>query len=141
MRGLMIATLLLAGCPEHGSRGQVETARFVPLLCTGGNPGEPSCPINNVDLSNFGVAGARFLLAARPMSSGLQITGLMNATGRQGIAVDGLQLVLFENGVEVQHLELAAHYAVTPEWPILPQPNIDVIVPTTTTQMSLRADA
>jgi hypothetical protein len=137
---LLLACLVLAGCAEQGSRGPLfETSRFAPQLCTRGNPGEPTCPTNIVDLTNFGVPDARFILVVRVVSTGLEVAGLMEARGRDGIAVDGLHLVVFENDVELQQIELAVFYAVTPEGPILPEPRIDAIVPSTTTQIALRA--
>ena len=58
---------LLLGCSDGGSTvddGPVSSSKFSPLLCTGGSPGEPTCPITVVEL-DLG-APLRLTLVATP---------------------------------------------------------------------------
>src|SRR5262249_40548506 len=57
---------------------ELATARFTPLLCTSGNPGDPTCPINYVDLTGIlqGWAGAQIKMVAQPLSQDLYVTNL-----------------------------------------------------------------
>lgn len=35
----------------------IRSPKITPMLCTAGNPGDPTCPINPIDLSSLGVPG------------------------------------------------------------------------------------
>jgi hypothetical protein len=64
----------------------IETTPFQPLLCTSGQPGSPTCPINTVDLTALGTA-ATFTFVAEALSNDLYATQLSFTAG-----VDGLYL-------------------------------------------------
>ena len=96
------ALLLLAGCPEHGSRpdgatgSELETARFVPQLCTGGQPGDPTCPVNVVVLDFSGVS-ARLGFVMQALGSGLFMTNVQLEAGLAGFAVRNLMVRMWTN--------------------------------------------
>jgi hypothetical protein len=138
MRWAVIAGFGLVGCSEHGSRG-LETLPLVPQLCTSGNPGEATCPRNVVDLGTF-VEGARFLFVARPLDTGLELTSLV-AAGPRGLGIEHLQVVVFENGVEVQDVELSPIVVLKPNDSIEVGQGTKIVVETTPPQMSLRASS
>lgn len=68
----------------------LETAAFTPVLCTSGNPGDPTCPITYVDISNLvqGWAGARIKFVAQPLSSALYVTELALEGGAEGVYIE-----------------------------------------------------
>ncbi len=77
-----------------GSVGEVdtglETAPFTPLLCTSGTPGEATCPINYVDISNLveGWMGAKIKFVAQPLSQDLYLTNLALEGGPEGVYLE-----------------------------------------------------
>jgi len=66
------------------------TAPFTPLLCTGGNPGDATCPITNVDLSPLVAnwAGAKIKFVAQPLSGALYVTDLTLEGGAEGVYLE-----------------------------------------------------
>jgi mono/diheme cytochrome c family protein len=68
----------------------LETEPFTPLLCTSGNPGDPTCPITYVDISPLvtGWAGARIKLVAQPLSQDLYVTNLSLEAGSEGVYIE-----------------------------------------------------
>src|SRR5688572_4699641 len=91
-RGRCIVTaLLVVGCgdpapagsdaavvPEVDAPPVYRTPPFVMQICTGGNPGDPNCPINVVGLDAFGevAAGAQLRFVAQPLSQDLYLTDI-----------------------------------------------------------------
>jgi len=69
--------------PDQG----LQTGKFTPLLCTGGNPGDPTCPINHVSLDGLGLPGATIDLVAQALSQDLYVTDL-----KLSASVDGVYL-------------------------------------------------
>ena len=69
------------------------TPPFVMLICTGGNPGDPNCPINVVSLDAFGdvAAGAQLRFAAQPLSQDLYLTDI-RVIGNSQLHIVGLYL-------------------------------------------------
>ena len=65
----------------------LETGQFQPLLCTSGNPGDATCPVNHVALDGVGLAGATIDLVAQPLGSTLYVTDL-----KLSASVDGVYL-------------------------------------------------
>src|SRR5437879_6644450 len=59
----------------------IETAQFPVMLCTSGNPGDATCPINKVDLSPLGPAGAELDFVAQALSGDLYATGMAFKAG------------------------------------------------------------
>jgi hypothetical protein len=76
----------VAGTVDTG----LETARFTPVLCTGGNPGDPTCPITYVDISSLvpNWAGARIKFVAQPLSQDLYVTNLALEGGAEGVYIE-----------------------------------------------------
>lgn len=78
-----------AGATGGADPGLV-TARFTPVLCTGGNPGDPTCPITYVDISglaqNWG--GAKISFVAQPLSEDLYVTHLQLEGGPDGVYIE-----------------------------------------------------
>ncbi len=68
----------------------LETARFTPVLCTGGNPGDPTCPITYVDISGLveNWAGAKIRFVAQPLSQDLYVTNLTLEGGPEGVYIE-----------------------------------------------------
>lgn len=65
MRSLLAFALI--GCSGGSSSpdAATNTGPFSPQLCTGGNPGDATCPINTIDL---GVSGSKLTFAFQPDS-------------------------------------------------------------------------
>jgi hypothetical protein len=100
MQKLAIAALVLAaGCTEHGSSAggdatagsDLETQRFQPQICTGGQPGEPSCPVNLVALE-LGEGRGTFSFVVQGLGSGMFLTDMKLAPGPSGLRIQGLTL-------------------------------------------------
>jgi cytochrome c553 len=68
----------------------LKTEPFTPLLCTGGVPGDATCPINTVDISTLvqGWAGAKIKFVAQPLSQDLYLTNLAIEGGAEGVYVE-----------------------------------------------------
>lgn len=68
----------------------LETALFTPVLCTGGVPGDPTCPITYVDISTLvpNWAGARIKFVAQPLSQDLYLTNLALEGGAEGVYIE-----------------------------------------------------
>lgn len=66
----------------------IETPQFVLMMCTAGNPGDATCPINKVDLSSLGPAGAEFDFVAQALSGDLYTTGMSFKPGTDGLYVE-----------------------------------------------------
>lgn len=75
------------------------TEPFSPLLCTGGNPGDATCPINIVDLSPLvtGWAGAQIKFVAQPLGTDLYVTNLQLVTGAEGVYIEHPLFVSWPN--------------------------------------------
>ncbi len=78
-----------AGVTGGGDTG-LETAPFTPVLCTGGNPGDPTCPITYVDISGLvpDWAGAKIKFVAQPLSQDLYMTNLALEGGAEGVYIE-----------------------------------------------------
>jgi hypothetical protein len=73
-----------ASLPDGPGTVVLETERFNPQICTGGLPGDPTCPINNVTLDAIGAAGAKITFVAQALGSGLYLTNLKLVPGAGG---------------------------------------------------------
>jgi mono/diheme cytochrome c family protein len=76
----------VAGTADTG----LETARFTPVLCTGGSPGDPTCPVTYVDITGLveGWGGARIKFVAQPLSQDLYVTNLALEGGPDGVYIE-----------------------------------------------------
>jgi hypothetical protein len=66
---------------------EIESPHFAPALCTGGTPGSPLCPINQVLLDDLGAEGT-FEFVLQPVGSGLYFNRLVLVAGSTGLHVE-----------------------------------------------------
>jgi hypothetical protein len=66
----------------------IRTGAVPPQLCTGGNPGDPTCPINTHDLAGLGVPGASFSFVAQQVGPDLYLTNMQFTPGTEGLYVE-----------------------------------------------------
>jgi hypothetical protein len=75
---------------EAQSRGTnpnpLRSAMFTPMLCTGGNPGDPTCPINMVDLSSLGQP-ATLEIVVTQLVADLYLTNIAITAGPAGLHI------------------------------------------------------
>lgn len=62
----------------------LRSPKVVPMLCTGGNPGDATCPINTFDLSALGVPGSVEAVVQK-LSADLYITNINLKPGAMGV--------------------------------------------------------
>jgi hypothetical protein len=76
----------VAGTVDTG----LETQAFTPLLCTGGAPGDATCPITYVDITALveGWAGAKIKFVAQPLGTDLYVTNLALEGGAEGVYIE-----------------------------------------------------
>jgi mono/diheme cytochrome c family protein len=76
----------VAGTVDTG----LETQPFTPVLCTSGNPGDPTCPITYVDITGLieGWGGAKIKFVAQPLSLDLYVTNLALEGGPEGVYIE-----------------------------------------------------
>lgn len=82
-----------------GGEQSLATQPFAPLLCTGGNPGDETCPINIVDISPLvtGWAGAQIKFVAQALGTDLYVTNLALITGTEGVYIEHPLFVSWPN--------------------------------------------
>ena len=117
MKAHLIAVVLLTGCPEHGSGGgggggdgpptPLETARFIPQVCTGGMPGDPTCPLNRVPLPM--PPQAELQLVAQALGSGVFLTNIAIVAGPDGLFLEHPLIVQWNGNVDTP--DPTDHYA------------------------------
>ncbi len=68
----------------------IETAQFVPQLCTGdsGMPGTDNCPINYVKLDGLGLPGASIQFVAQALGTDLYVTDLYTIASTDGVYLE-----------------------------------------------------
>jgi cytochrome c553 len=76
----------VAGTADTG----LETEKFTVGLCTGGTPGDATCPINYVDITGLvqGWGGAKIKFVAQPLSQDLYVTNLALEGGPDGVYIE-----------------------------------------------------
>src|SRR5690606_10546164 len=75
---------------------QVRSGRFSVVMCTAGDPGEPTCPTNVVALDLGTSAGLRFV--ARPAGDGLELSMVRILPGAQGVYFEHPRFELYPAG-------------------------------------------
>jgi hypothetical protein len=65
----------------------VESPQVAPLLCTGGLPGSPLCPINRIPLDDLGAEG-RFEFVIQAVGGGFYLNQLEIEAGSAGLHVE-----------------------------------------------------
>jgi hypothetical protein len=111
MKRCIAIALAVAGC--DGATGLVRdagidaevhaTAAFTPLLCTSGRPGEPTCPINHVDVGDI-ADGAKLQMLAIPTSTRVFLHDIALTAGPAGLFVRELRFVVYRDGVAIPQL-------------------------------------
>jgi hypothetical protein len=71
----------------------IETAQFIPQICTSGLPDDPAapnplCPVNRVPLDEIGGAGAQITFVVQSLGSGLYMTNLKLVPGPMGAFIE-----------------------------------------------------
>jgi len=64
-----------------------ETGRFTPALCAGGNPGDPACPVNLVDLGELEATGS-FGFVLQAVGGGLYVNRPQITAGTSGLYLE-----------------------------------------------------
>jgi hypothetical protein len=100
---------LAGGCDSHGSMDPPppvnETPRFLPLLCTGGTPGAPTCPINHVGLDDFGGTGSLDFVV-QTVGSGIYFNRMQFLAGADGLYIEEptLRVWVKDSTVPIDHV-------------------------------------
>lgn len=66
----------------------LETPRITPQICTAGEPGEPTCPINTIDLTPIGAPGSSVAFTVEPLVSGLYLSDLTITASAAGVYLE-----------------------------------------------------
>jgi mono/diheme cytochrome c family protein len=78
-----------AASPQAGDTGAT-IEKFIPVLCTAGAAGDPTCPYNTLDLTSLGLAGA-------------EIRFIWQSLGADSAYVNQLKLVAAGDGAYIEH--------------------------------------
>ncbi|HLL25792.1 MAG TPA: hypothetical protein VK427_26825 [Kofleriaceae bacterium] len=73
---------------DGGTGPGLQTASFLPLICTSGAPGDVTCPYNNVALDSVGVTGAKIQFTVQALGSGLYLSNLKLVPGADGAYIE-----------------------------------------------------
>lgn len=74
---------------DGGSGPKLETAPFIPLICTQGNPpGSAGCPYNDVALDDVGAPGAKIRFTVQALGSGLYFSNMRLEPGPTGAYIE-----------------------------------------------------
>lgn len=79
---------------------ELRTEALRPMLCTGGNPGDPTCPINSIPLDSVGVPGGSITFVADPTDSALYLRRLQLNPGPMGAFIEHPLLVSYPADAE-----------------------------------------
>lgn len=75
--------------PDPGDTGPtLETVKFTPAICTSGTPPAPTCPVNDLDLADLGLPGAKLHFVAQALGSGLYLNQLSVIAGTDGLYME-----------------------------------------------------
>lgn len=77
-----------AATVDPGGGPVLETAQFIPAICTAGTPPAPTCPVNDVDLTSIGLAGAKIHFVAQALGSGLYLNQLSVVAATDGAYIE-----------------------------------------------------
>jgi hypothetical protein len=101
MRTRIAAVVFVMGCAGDGQRPEtsetIETAPFSLLVCTGGDPGSPTCPFNDVSLGELGAEGS-FRFTATALANALHIDKATFAAGAGGLYLEDPRIVTWPAG-------------------------------------------
>lgn len=96
-RWWLVGLVALGACEggegaEAGEGAALETSPFVPLLCTDGWAGDPSCPVNHVLLDELGVTAA-MTFVAEPSERGVLLHTLHVSAGATGVYLEHPRII------------------------------------------------
>jgi mono/diheme cytochrome c family protein len=66
----------------------LETAPFIPQICTSGAPGTIACPYNDVFLDDLGAPAAKIRFTVQALGSGLYLSNLSLVPGPMGVYIE-----------------------------------------------------
>ena len=73
---------------ENMTPTTLQTATFLPLICTMGAPGTVDCPYNDVALDEVGAVGAKIRFTVQALGSGLYLSNLKLVPGADGAYIE-----------------------------------------------------
>ncbi|MDB4963516.1 MAG: uncharacterized protein JWP01_3515 [Myxococcales bacterium] len=73
---------------ESDPTANLETTPFTPAICTSGTPPAPTCPTNDIDLTEVGLPGAKLHFVAQALGSGLYLNQLSIIPGADGVYLE-----------------------------------------------------
>jgi len=73
---------------ESDPAANLETTPFTPAICTSGTPPSPTCPTNDIDLTEVGLPGAKLHFVATALGSGLYLNQLSIVPGPDGVYLE-----------------------------------------------------
>ena len=76
---------------------------FTPLICSSGDPGEPTCPINHVDVSEI-ADGAKLQFLVVPGSTRVFLHDIALTAGSGGLFVRDLRFVVIRDEVAIPQI-------------------------------------
>ena len=101
--------------PDPGATdpaANLETTPFIPALCTSGTPPAPTCPTNDIDLTEVGLPGAKLHFVATALGSGLYLNQLSIVPGPDGVYLEHPLFASYPDNAEVVPDEIDRFYNV-----------------------------
>jgi hypothetical protein len=103
------AILTLVACTEHGQTppgggdasvpGEPRSlGPFAPQICSGGTPGDSSCPFNSIGLDEVGAPGSSMEFLVQPIVGGLSFVDVALFAGQGGLHVEHPQILAGNDG-------------------------------------------
>lgn len=77
-----------AAADPGGTDPMLQTVKFTPAICTSGTPPAATCPVNDVDLTDLGLPGAKLHFVAQALGSGLYLNQLSVIAGADGVYME-----------------------------------------------------
>ena len=101
--------------PDPGATdpaANLETTPFTPAICTSGTPPAPTCPTNDIDLTEVGLPGAKLHFVATALGSGLYLNQLSIIPGADGVFMEHPLFASYPDGEPVVPDEIDRFYNV-----------------------------
>ncbi len=101
--------------PDPGATdptANLETTPFTPAICTSGTPPAPTCPTNDIDLTEVGLPGAKLHFVATALGSGLYLNQLSIVPGADGVYLEHPLFASYPDGEPVVPDEIDRFYNV-----------------------------
>jgi cytochrome c553 len=97
---------------ETDPAANLETTPFIPAICTSGTPPSPTCPTNDIDLTEVGLPGAKLHFVATALGSGLYLNQLSIIPGPDGVYLEHPLFASYPDGESVVPDEIDRFYNV-----------------------------